>query len=255
MEYEQQKPLPTVKELLGSKRKQDEAEIGIIKETEHWIHLKAFDYLMVGFVTDVDQVEGAREQRHEAYVDTIEATFAEYREDVKKWDENHLLNIEPDFWQKQHDYERNEEIRRIDLPSIEVCRDSIVGPAARRIPTRGEIEHVASEGLNKFYDSALEASYTLLKRQLSDIEAELPTAPYEAEDGVKTQTELAHEQMKILSRISAIEKLSFERYPADTADNISILQPAPVSEIAPITAQIYVVRQIGGVGIDLVRTV
>jgi len=256
MEKEQQKTPPTLKELLGHANKPGEIEVGIINETEKWIHRRALDYLMVGFVTDADQVESQKEQRYENYIDTISTDLTRYYDDVYKWNVEHLQNALPATWQTEYDYQKHQEVRRIDLPSVDVCLASIVdlGQYRETPPTREDIKYAAAEGLEIYYDEALEKSCRLMSNQLNDIAAELPTAPHEPLDGVATYDELLAEQKAINSRLNAAEQLYLQHHPIDTADNLAPLRPLPHPEAAPVTGPTYVVRQMGKVGTTLVRT-
>lgn len=263
MEYEQSTEQPSLKSLLGHDATLGK-EFGIINEYEGFIQRRAYDYLMVGFVTDVDQMEEQREARFEEYLGKINTDLSDYRRDVDQWNQQHTRNADPYKWQLQiddrgrvmkDDYGRP--IRRVDLPTPEVCKAAIIThPAISHEPTRDELKSVAQESIEKYFDQALNDSYNLLAGQLRDIASELPTAPYEPiEPGVRTRDELIREYQKDISRMNAIEALMIERNPpVDAADNLGLLQHEFSPEIAPTTAKIYIVRHLGKVSADLVRT-
>lgn len=255
MEYEQSNNQPTLKTLLGYDPATGK-EYGIINEYEAYIHRRAYDYLMVGFVTDVDQVEEQREERFKAHVMRIGFDLSSYYTDVDEWNKKHADNANPALWQMQPG-DDGQMIRRTDLPSIEVCRESIIPKSQlNRSISWGDLENIAHEGMEKHFDRALNDAHTLLDTQLHDIAAELPIAPFEPiEPGVRTRNELIREYQKIVSRMNAIESLMIERNPpADAAENLSPLQPEFSAEVAPTTAKIYVVRHLGKAGADLIRT-
>jgi hypothetical protein len=255
MEFEQTVKKPTLKTILGHDPSTGR-EYGIINEYEAHIHRRAHDYLMVGFVTDVDQVEERREERYKAHVMRIGFDLSQYLTDVADWNKNHADNADPELWQTQPgEYGQIE--RRVDLPPIEVCRDAIIPQSQiHKSLEWSDLERIAQEGIEKYFNQALNDSHSLLGSQLHDIAAELPTAPFEPIDpGVRTRDELIREYQNIISRMNAIEALMIERNPpADAADNLGLLQPDFSPEVAPTTAKIYIVRHIGRVGADLVHS-
>lgn len=262
MEKESQPSALTLEEFLGATRNSDELEIGLVNETKYWIYRRALDYLTIGFATDVDQNESDKDQRYEEYLSIISQDLKRYSMDVASWNESHLINTIPSMWEIEHEGTD----RRPDLPSVEVCKKSIImSDASRRNPTREELVGFATAGMDFHYDDALRISHELLESKISDVMAELPTAPFEEiEDGVRTQSQLEMELKLLQSRLNAVESIrkvreqpDVECYAEDavldTADNLSLLQVAVgPSELSPITGHIYVVRQIGSVGVDLV---
>lgn len=255
MEFEHTTEQPTLKTILGYDPATGK-EYGIINEYEAYIHRRAYDYLMVGLVTDVDQVEEQRESRFDTHVNRIGLDLSFYHTDLLEWNQKHADNANPALWQMQPG-ENGRMVRRTDLPSVEACREAIIpNPFLTRTVTRKDLENIAHEGINQHFDRALNDAHNLLTVQLHDIAAELPTAPSEPiEPGVRTRGELIQEYQKIISRMNAIEGLMIERNPPmDAVDNISPLLPNYSAEISPTTAKIYVVRHLGKIGSDLVRT-
>jgi hypothetical protein len=258
MEYESKNHPVSLKELLGKANKPGETEVGIINEAENWIHRRALDYLMVGFVTDADQVESRKEERYEEYIDTIEGDLEQYYKDVFKWNTEHLQNAIPATWQTEYDYKTGREVRRVDLPSVEVCKASIVNLGQYRDtpPSRQDVKSAATEGLELYYDEALKESCNLLSKRLEEIAGELPTAPYEAIEGedVMTHDELLAEQKAVNSRLNAAEKIYLERHPQDGIGGIGGLVLPNRNEVTLNTGPTYVIREMGKVGTTLVRT-
>lgn len=262
MEYEKSVEPPTIKKLLGPEYEAGQ-EPGIIREYEGVIQRRAYDYLMIGFATDVDQVEDQREARFETYVDKIENDFADYRSEVEKWNKDLLDNTIPTRWQSDVDQYGNiirdkygQTLRRTDLPAVKVCEAArVIHPAISHVPSRDELEHVSQEGIEKFFDQALNDSYELLRQQQADIIGELPVAPHEMYDpGVRTYPQLVDEYARNVSRMSAIEAIYLERNPVDAADNLAYLQPELLGQTAPVTEKIYIVRGLGKATASLVRT-
>lgn len=206
MELERQKTKLSLEEFLGTSQHTGENTVGIINETKHWIYRRALDYLTIGFATDVDQIEHTKDQRYELYLATIKQDIHTYASDVQKWNEEHVLNTIPSVWQKEY----YDDVRRNDLPSIEVCRDAVVvGPALQRDPSREELEAFGAEGLSFHYDDALATAKDILESQIQSLTAELVTAPFEhIEKGVKTHDELMDEIRKVNSRLSAVDDIS-----------------------------------------------
>jgi hypothetical protein len=211
MEKEISHKNPTVLELLGASEPGKE-NLGIVREYQAWIHRRALDYLVVGLATDLDLNEEASSRRYEAYLDIIESDMAQYRDDAIKWDIEHLMSSKPALWQTQYDYDQHKEVRRTDLPPIEVCEQSLIGKASQYEPTRDEIKLIAKEGMDIYFDEAAATAKALLSERAQEIKYELPTAPFEAyEDDVQTQDELQKELETITSRLVAIEQIESER--------------------------------------------
>lgn len=211
MEYETTKKDPTLLELLGADKPEKE-NIGLIREYQAWIHRRALDYLVVGLATDIDDDPQNKTLRFDSYVDTIESDLAHYRDEAKKWDITHLENTLPALWQTQFDYDQGKEVRRFDLPSEEVCKQSMIGESSQRQPERELVCHVAKEGIDVYFDQALDMAKDILEEKMKEIRYELPVAPYEAvEEGIKTQDVLKEELEVITSRLNIIEQISNER--------------------------------------------
>lgn len=204
MEYEKTPEQLTIKKLLGSDHV-DGQEPGIIKEYQGLIQRHAYDYLMVGFATDVDQVEDQREARFDAYLDKIESDFAMYRSDVTRWNQDLADNSSQDEWQVQ--LKEGRIIRREDLPPVDICKRAMVtSPFALNEPTREQIRVISQEGINKFFDQALDDSYELLQSRLESIAVDLPTAPLvKGGDHPKTFSELADEHSELKKRMTVLK--------------------------------------------------
>jgi hypothetical protein len=257
MEHEPKIPYYSLREMLGTAAKPSETEVGIINETENWIHRRALDYLMVGFVTDADQVESRKEERYQDYLTTVQLDLAQYYRDVTHRNEEHMRNSIPETWDTVVDM-YGVQVRRPDMPSPEVLLGSIVnlGRYAKTAPTYKEIKHVAAEGLELYYDEALKESCLLMNKRLHEIAGELPTAPHEVAEGedLMTYDELMAEQKAINSRLNAAERIYLERHPQDAVDNIVPLDLPSRSEVSLHTGPTYVVQQLGKAGTALVRT-
>lgn len=201
----------TLLEVLGANEPGKE-NIGIIREQQAWMQRRALDYLVVGLVTDLDDTEEGREQRFEAYVDVFESDLAMYREDAKKWNVDHLMNKDERLWQTQYDPDLRQEVRRKDLPSIEVCEQSFVSESVKDAPERAVVAQAARETIDVTYDEALMSAREILENKLKEIKDALPIAPMEdIEEGVKTQDVLKDELEVITSRLQVIEQISIER--------------------------------------------
>lgn len=242
MEKETAQKNVTVLELLGANEPRKE-NLGIIREYQTWIYRRALDYLVVGLATDVDLGEEAKSERYEAYIDTITSDLAQYREDAITWDTEQLMNSKPALWQTQFDYDLNKDVRRSDLPPIEVCKRSLIGESSQYEPTREEVKLVAQEGMDIYFDQAVVSAMALLNERIQEITYELPTAPFEAyDDTVMTRDQLQNELEVIISRLAAIEQIESERAIAKIGFKPAYEKRHTVKdELKPVTDKLHII--------------